>query len=516
MESDTSLPVCVSLDLDPSDDVPLVHTCPSPKELVPVAVSPPFTHAQAVSPLPFASFPHLFLIPSASDTQGGDDITMSLWAHPNQAEGECPPQLVGVGSLSLASEHHHDGESECRLVVPTSGRVSATVCYTGIVTSQPEDFTPLLTPHHNSRLSASFTSFMRLGHRGCGSNKRHGLGQHVVPFCENTVESSREARSAGMDGIEFDVVLGADDVCVINHDFEVEVRQGSFTYNLPIPVLDSPTFLALRSSRAMRDRRLKKEKERAQEASLIEGRARASSCLSLTDMGRDAEAAVRQMQAQAAQAQAPTEGSFSKEGSEGEDESHRYNVLFSQRATLKDMLTKCDRQCRMNVEVKYPTGFWARGSKRVLYPRRDKVVSTTLDTVLHSTLLKHKHLRTVFFSAFDPDLCLILRVRQTKYPVFLLHCGGSFFNEWPDVQPDPRCACPWLGLAFAARANLPGMVLSVKTLAEVGDEFVPKAAALGIRILTYGSLSDDIEHIAAQHGHGVAGVIVDLALRTAQ
>lgn len=65
-----------------------------------------------------------------------------------------------------------------------------------------------------------------LGHRGDGvSNKTpelRELRRHQGKFPENTIEAFKKVLAEGADGIEFDVIMSADDRVMVIHDDEIE------------------------------------------------------------------------------------------------------------------------------------------------------------------------------------------------------------------------------------------------------------------------------------------------------
>ena len=95
--------------------------------------------------------------------------------------------------------------------------------------------------------------------------------------------------------------------------------------------------------------------------------------------------------------------------------------------TLERVFKAVPLQCSFNVEVKYPTktqqrsfswfAFFVLPAKENLglgLQKRNRYVDGILDCVFQNAAQ-----RQVMFSSFDPDICLLLSLKQSRYPVTL-------------------------------------------------------------------------------------------------
>ncbi|XP_076075749.1 glycerophosphocholine phosphodiesterase GPCPD1-like [Mytilus galloprovincialis] len=77
---------------------------------------------------------------------------------------------------------------------------------------------------------------------------------------------------------------------------------------------------------------------------------------------------------------------------------------------------------------------------------RNKYVDTILRCVFQNA-----QSRRIVFSSFDPDTCVLLRLKQNKYPVLFLTTGESLLlNDYSD----PRASKASMGISFVNFADL--------------------------------------------------------------
>ena len=100
--------------------------------------------------------------------------------------------------------------------------------------------------------------------------------------------------------------------------------------------------------------------------------------------------------------------------------------------TMKDMIYTLPTALNFNLEVKYPT--LVRISELIMKQSelsmaelnctKNEYINTIITTVegLQSS-------RMIYYSSFDPDICLHLLYKQAKYPVFLLLDEDSGCSE---------------------------------------------------------------------------------------
>lgn len=191
--------------------------------------------------------------------------------------------------------------------------------------------------------------------------------------------------------------------------------------------------------------------------------------------------------------------------------------------TLEETLNRVPRECGFNIEVKYATTmetalFGLRQLERNIF------VDRILDVIAHvegSYLLRTDGStsssrtepsvkailkpRSILFSSFDPDICLLLARKQAYYPVFLLTEAGTP----SEPNPDPRMNSLYGAQRWAKFTGLLGIVSHTKPL---GESFRTLQELQNIQKLivgTYGAMNNNPEYVRHQIDRGVNIVIVD-------
>ena len=150
-----------------------------------------------------------------------------------------------------------------------------------------------------------------------------------------------------------------------------------------------------------------------------------------------------------------------------------------------------------NIELKYPTDEEKIAMGTNFYSRNFFV-----DAVL-STVLEEFGQRNVIFSTFDPACAELLRLKQCKFSVFFLTCGGS------KIFKDPRMNSVEAALQFARATRLNGVVAEVSSIVENLDAIVESFHASGLYLFTYGDMNNDIDVYSKQKMAGIDAVIMD-------
>lgn len=186
---------------------------------------------------------------------------------------------------------------------------------------------------------------------------------------------------------------------------------------------------------------------------------------------------------------------FKVTGNHDEEEEHR---PFP---TLIDSFNGVEQDVGFNVEIKYPMGFLQGGHECENYFEPNLF----LDIIL-ADVLNHAGHRRVMFSSFDPDICLMLALKQNKYPVLFLNQGDSVRHQ-PYV--DPRTQTSTMAVQFVAGAGLVGVNLNSEDLLK-DPEPVSLAKQFGLITFVWGDeLADKnvVHHF--KKTLGVDGVIYD-------
>lgn len=107
------------------------------------------------------------------------------------------------------------------------------------------------------------------------------------------------------------------------------------------------------------------------------------------------------------------------------------------------------------------------------------------DTIL-LCLSKHISTRAVLLSSFKPEICIMLALKQARWPVF-------FCNDSGNSQPtDVRATNLQEAVSFAKKWELDGVVLASEPFV-LAPQLVGFVKGKGLVCATYGELNDEIE-----------------------
>uniref|UniRef100_A0AAV1VD75 Glycerophosphodiester phosphodiesterase n=1 Tax=Peronospora matthiolae TaxID=2874970 RepID=A0AAV1VD75_9STRA len=345
----------------------------------------------------------------------------------------------------------------------------------------------VLTPfaHPKNNIANVWRSYWRerppltIGHRGMGRSHYQVDGYRLALTRENTLASFILAGRSGADFVEFDVQLTKDKVPVIYHDFMVNVgledkSAGSFgtkseMYEIGIHDM---TFRQLthahtspvphkRSKSQTLQSRLKKHWARLQKEK---------------------------------QLLSPRHGPFTGHDTMATEEGHL--VEFFPR--LEDLLKHVPAEVGLNIEVKYPDSFFHAAMRSL----SSFTINAYVDTIL-KCVFDHAGSRRIFFSCFDPSICVALRVKQTKYPVLFLTYGF--------MAPHTMDARMTLQFAtnFAKMEELQGIVSNSDAIIETPELAPLVKKYLGTVLMTWGDQNTNHEMVQLQKRYAVDGVISD-------
>jgi len=178
--------------------------------------------------------------------------------------------------------------------------------------------------------------------------------------------------------------------------------------------------------------------------------------------------------------------------------SHSKGIQHDSYPTLQELLDTFPNGIGFDVEVKYP-GFEESHYNHPKYSRNemiDKVLEVVFDGLEHSD-------RDIFFSSFDPECCILLNQKQSKYPVFFLTEGGEAL-----YPSDPRKNSLREAVEFCKRSHLFGVVSPISIFlnneshpSQVQDEH--------LLLFTWGKQNNEPKNIATQQQLGMDGIISD-------
>ncbi|PVD33152.1 hypothetical protein C0Q70_08601 [Pomacea canaliculata] len=320
----------------------------------------------------------------------------------------------------------------------------------GEVTVETFKITPLNIPmdmevsYQNHWKWKTDGSTLNVGHRGMGSSYKY---KKVSDVRENTIFSLLTAASNGADFVEFDVLLTKDQIPVIYHDFSVCLsysQKDSHERQLfEIPVKD----LKLEHLQSMK-----------------------------------------------------LYHSSSKHEEKIEVNPERTPENEQPFPTLCHCLETVDVSLGFNIEVKYPLKFETGESEMDNYFDQNMHTDEILKVVF-----KHAGSRKIIFSSFDPDTCIMLQMKQNKYPVLFLSNG-------PTVRYTPYCnwRCKTFnhGISFAMAEGLLGVNFQAEGL--IRDiPLIQHIQSLGLVLFVWGEDLNEAHVKQLLRKHGVDGIIFD-------
>ena len=268
-----------------------------------------------------------------------------------------------------------------------------------------------------------------VGHRGSGANS---TARTNLQLGENTIQSYKSAAALGATAVEFDVQLTKDLVPVIFHDFLVMEAGG----DTPLYTLRLDQFLHLSKAQTPKGDLSSMAEKRYRERSKNpnEPRSKPRSCsLSAYDDSPSVDLAERMK---------PTESAM--EGAhKGNLRGETIHGIFP---SFEDLFTQLPDSTAFNVEMKYPM-LWEAEDRNM--DRYAPEINTYVNLVLE-VIYRLAGKRSITFSSFSPEVCILLSIKQQDYPVLFLSKGGSV------PVGDVRCSGLQQSIRFAKRWNLAG------------------------------------------------------------
>jgi glycerophosphodiester phosphodiesterase len=167
----------------------------------------------------------------------------------------------------------------------------------------------------------------------------------------------------------------------------------------------------------------------------------------------------------------------------------------TERISLRDLLLELPEQCAFDVEVKYPSR--TKMNSSIPYETMNRMLDKVIDI-----MMQFGSKRTMFFSCFDPLICIMLRLKQQRFPVFQLFCKKK---RWTQKEMVERV----LGLVpLYKELEIQGFVFDCRDLLR-SSELVPVLQKDGFMLNTYGELNNTKEGIEQQLALGIRGICTD-------
>lgn len=398
-------------------------------------------------------------------------------------------KLLGSASLLLSQIGAH-GEGD--LTVP--------VFDNGVAVGQLSLEYLILKPftHLQNNLSYSWRTYWRPraplagGHRGMGRSFYQVAGFRHALTRENTLASLILAGKSGADFVEFDVQLTKDRVPVVYHDFVLNVglednqawSKGTKAEEFEVGIHDLTLRQLTRSWIGPLHRRPGAPAKGPQLKQLIK---KHWSVI----LGK-----------QASSSSAARSRMADKDGEDLRDDDH----LVAFVPQLKDLLRNVPAETGLNIEIKYPDNFW----RSAMRASPCFAMNSYLDEILRC-VFDHAGSRRIFFSCFDPNVCVLLRAKQTRYPVLFLTYGS--------IKPTAFDARLTLQFAvnIAKMERLQGIVsmsddfIATPALAQVVKQQL-LSADVASALMTWGDQNTSHECVQIQKRAGIDGIISDNVL----
>lgn len=324
-----------------------------------------------------------------------------------------------------------------------------------------------------------------IGHRGLGKNT---LEKSSLQLGENTVESFIQAANLGASYVEFDVQLTKDDVPVIYHDFLV----GDSGFDVPMHAMTFDQFMNIQ--RPVRGRSDHKKQDPPTPPTvphdLQPKRSRSvHQFRSSEEADEHYDDAVQRMR---------YTRDFQKKGFKGNVRGLHIQSKF---ATLEELFRTLPVGLGFNIEFKYPMPDEAENEEM---DGTIVEVNHFVDTIL-KVIYDNKRERDIILTSFNPDVCILLSLKQPSIPVLFLTESGT------ETMYDVRASSLQEAIRFSRRFNLLGIVSGAMPLI-MCPRLVRAVKENGLVCFTYGSDNNVPENARVQLKAGVDAVIVDSVL----
>ncbi|KRY32018.1 putative glycerophosphocholine phosphodiesterase GPCPD1 -like protein T05H10.7, partial [Trichinella spiralis] len=273
---------------------------------------------------------------------------------------------------------------------------------------------------------------MNIGHRG--------VGQSCAKPCtlpENTIASFKAATLSGADFVEFDVQMTKDWLPVVYHDFFVKIWARKRPSNRTLNLNDHDDFSV--------------------------------QTIAVSDLTKDELDMLMMVDEQKFANRSDVQGNLIKD-SEVDAELLPFPLLIQ--VLQHQSLPSC---VGFMIEVKYPQKLKCGCSELYEnYTERNAYVD-----VIVTDVLKNAHQRKIIFSSFDPDVCLMLKIKQNRYPVLFLTQGD---NSRYEIYEDWRTWSSDTAVKFAFVHDLAGVAFHSE---ELLSNIAPYRRALKLNLATF-------------------------------
>ncbi|KAI8368706.1 hypothetical protein BD560DRAFT_447356 [Blakeslea trispora] len=200
---------------------------------------------------------------------------------------------------------------------------------------------------------------------------------------------------------------------------------------------------------------------------------------------------------------------------------------FASFLSLEQVLEKLPLTMGLHLELKYPSP-----SDQSLYSfcnitDRNTFVDTILQCIYDHvrSLPPDTASRSLFFSSYNPAICMVVNWKQPNYAVFFsTHCGLNMYRgakrrqslEQKDEDDqkivykndDVRCSSLKEAVKFAKQNNLLGVICGAQTLVQV-PSLIKTAKESGLILVTSGEVNSDPRYRYIQECYGVDAMMIN-------
>ena len=153
--------------------------------------------------------------------------------------------------------------------------------------------------------------------------------------------------------------------------------------------------------------------------------------------------------------------------------------------------------CGFNIEFKY-----ALPDEAIQESINTAEINIFIDRIL-DIVAQYAKYRSLVFSSFVPEVCLLLMHKQNQYPVFFLTDAGM-----SGYTGDPRIGSLNGAVRYAQSIGCAGIVSNAAALV-ASPNCVAFIKNQGLLVWSYGGTNDLSAHVQVQLDHGINGIITD-------
>ncbi|KAH8432455.1 uncharacterized protein LDX57_010091 [Aspergillus melleus] len=180
----------------------------------------------------------------------------------------------------------------------------------------------------------------------------------------------------------------------------------------------------------------------------------------------------------------------------------RGDVIQDSFTTLDELLTELPESIGFNVEVKYPRLHEAaEAGVGPIAIEINTFVDKILERVFRSETNTH---RDIILSSFTPEVCILLALKQRKYPVMFITNAG----KPPMTDMEMRASSLQAAVRFAKQWSLAGIVFASETLI-MCPRLISYVKRSGLVCGSYGLLNNVPENAKIQASAGIDIIMAD-------